>query len=120
VKRVYRVFKYDLPLSSAPGEVMMFRLPAGAKILKVAEQGSDPLVGPRLRVWALIDPEEKLQELRYAVTAGTGHEIEVTTLSSQSWDYTDTVMCLGGELVVHVWISRPTPVDAVEVSADNV
>lgn len=113
------VYKYDLPLTSAPGEVLPLRLPAGAKILKVGEQGADPLLGPRLFVWALVDPEEKLQELRYVVTVGTGHKFEVTTLSKRGWDYQDTVMCLGSRLVIHVWISKPTGSDSVEVNADN-
>ena len=115
-----KVFKYDLPITSAPSEVVPIRLPAGAKILKVGEQGADPLLGPRLFIWALIDPEEKLQELRYVVTAGTGHGIELTSLSKHDWDFKDSVLALGGHLVIHVWISRPAGKCVVEVVADNV
>jgi hypothetical protein len=113
------VWKFDLPITSAPGEVLPLHLPARSKILKVAEQGADPLLGPRLFVWALVDPKEKLQELRYVVTAGTGHQFEVTTLSERDWDFKDSVMCLGGRLVIHVWISRPTGDVPIEVAADN-
>lgn len=119
-KPLLTVWKYDLPLTSAPGEVLPLRLPAGSKILKVAEQGADPLLGPRLFVWALVDPKEKLQELRYVVTVGTGHTFEITTLSERDWDYVDSVMCLGGRIVIHVWISRPEGSNAIEVVVDNV
>ena len=118
--QVRTVYKYDLPLTSAPGEVLPLRLPAGSKILSVKEQGADPLLGPRLFVWALVDPTEQLQELRYVVTVGTGHKFELTTLSERDWDYRDTVMCLGGRMVIHVWITKPTGSDVIEVSDDNV
>ncbi len=117
---ILTVWKYDLPITSAPGQVSPMRFPAGAKILKVAEQGADPLLGPRLFVWALVDPKETLQELRYVVTVGTGHEFGTATLSERDWDYVDSVMCLGGRMVLHVWISSPEGSDAVEVVADNV
>lgn len=117
--QIRKVFKYDLPLTSAPGEIVPIQLPSGSKILKVAEQGTDPLLGPRLFIWALVDPKETLNELRYVVTAGTGHEIELTTLSAKDWDYTDSILCLGGRLVIHVWISRADGNGGVEVSADN-
>lgn len=116
---IRKVFKYDLPLSSAPSEVIPIQLPAGSKILKVGEQGCDPLLGPRLFIWALVDPNETLQELRYVVTAGTGHEIELTTLSKRDWDYEESVLCLNGRLVIHVWVSRADGKGGVEVSADN-
>jgi len=117
---IRKVFKYDLPITSAPSEIVPIRLPAGAKILKVGEQGADPLLGPRLFIWALVDPKETLQELRYVVTAGTGHEIELTTLSDKDWDFQDSIMCLGSRLVLHVWISRAEGKGGVEVSVDNV
>lgn len=117
--RMTTVYKYDLPLSSAPAEVLPLRLPVGAKILKVGEQGADPLNGPRFFVWAQVDPEETFQELRYVVTAGTGHKFEITTLSKRDWDYQETVLALGGALVVHVWISRPEGSSAKQVAADN-
>lgn len=114
------IWKYDLPITSAPGEVLPLRLPAGSKILKVGEQGADPLLGPRVFVWALVDPKEKLEETRYVVTAGTGHELEFTTLSTRDWDYTDSISCLGGRLMLHVWVSRPVGKDDYpEVTADN-
>jgi hypothetical protein len=113
------VWKFDLPLTSTPSEVLPLRLPAGARILKVGEQGADPILGPRFFVWALVDPDEKLQELRYVVTAGTGHKMEITTLADKTWDHVETVMALGGRLVVHVWISRPEGKGGIEVAADN-
>jgi len=113
------VWKFELPITSAPSEIVPFRLPAGAKILRVAEQGAEPLLGPQLFVWALVDPEESLQELRYVVTAGTGHEMELTTLSNHDWEHQETVLALGGRLVIHAWISVPVGKDAVEVAADN-
>lgn len=117
--RLTTVHKFDLPITSAPSEVIPLRLPAGAKILKVGEQGADPELGPRLFVWAQVDPEETLQELRYVVTVGTGHQFEITTLSKRDWDHRETVLALGGRLVLHVWISRPEGSDAPQVAADN-
>jgi len=117
--QIRKVLKYDLPMTSAPGEVTPIMLPAGSKILKVAEQGIDPLLGPQLFIWALVDPDETLQELRYVITAGTGHAIELTTLSSKDWDFKDSILCIGGRFVMHVWISRPAGV-APEVVAINV
>lgn len=115
------VWKFDLPISSAPGEILPLQLPAGSKILKVGEQGEHPLIGPRLFVWALVDPNEQFHELRYVVSVGTGHKFELTTLSERDWDYKDTVFCMNNNLVVHVWISRPDGKHKgrVEVSADN-
>ena len=118
--QIRKVFKYDLPMTSSPSEVIPLKLPAGAKILKVGEAGGDPLQGPRFFIWALVDPAENLQELRYVVTAGTGHEIELTSLSSKDWEFTDSILSMGGRLVVHVWISRPDGKPFVEISADNV
>jgi hypothetical protein len=117
--RLLSVHKYDLPITSAPGEIIPIRLPAGSKILKVGEQGEDPLLGPRLFIWALVDPDESLQELRYVVTVGTGHKFEITTLSKRDWDYRETVLAMGGRLVIHVWVSRPEGSDAAQVAADN-
>lgn len=121
--RLLAVHKYDLPLTSSPAEVLPIKLPAGAKILKVGEQvGADPssaLLGPRLFIWALVDPEETFEELRYVVTTGTGHRFEITTLSNRDWDYQNTVLALGGALVIHVWISRPEGSNAPQVTADN-
>jgi len=115
------VYKYDLPLTSSPGEVLPIKLPAGAKILSVGEQGADPLLGPRFFVWALVDPDEKFEELRYVVTVGTGHKMEITTLSERDWDHQETVMALGGRLVIHVWISKAEGIDACpDVTVDNV
>jgi hypothetical protein len=115
-----KVFKYDLPLTSAPSEAIPFKLPAGSKILKVAEQGIDPMLGPHFCVWALVDPSENLEELRYVVTAGTGHEIALTTLSDKDWEFNDSVLAMGGRFVLHVWISYPEGKGGSEVAADNV
>jgi len=100
------VYKYELPITSAPSEVIPLDLPKGARLLKVGEQGADPMLGPRLFVWALIDPAEKETERRYVLTAGTGHQIELTALN-RSWALQETVLCLGGRLVLHVWITHP-------------
>jgi hypothetical protein len=121
VGEVRTVYKYDLPMGSVPGEIHPIRLPAGSKILKVGEQTPrDALDGPSLFIWVLIDPQEKFQELRYVVTAGTGHEIELTKLSERDWDYNDTVLCSNG-IVVHVWVSRPEGKQkgVIEVSGNN-
>lgn len=112
------VWKFPLPLTSTTSEIHPLRMPAGSKLLQVAEQGSTS-TGPNVFVWALVDPDEPLQELRYVVMAGTGHSIEKSGFSAHDWDLSETVMCLGGRFVLHVWISRPVGKDAVEVSSDN-
>ena len=114
------VYKYDLPLTSAPCETLPIKLPCGAQILRVGEQGADPLLGPRLFIWALVDPDEQEEEQRYVLTAGTGHKIEVGALS-QRWAYQETVICLGGQLVVHVWITQPepAPLPCIEMSQQD-
>jgi hypothetical protein len=121
--RLLTVHKYDLPMSSAPAEILPLRLPAGAKILRVSEQvglSEQPYgAGPRLYVWALVDPEEQFQELRYVVTVDTDRDFALTKLSSRDWEHQTSVLALNGSIMIHVWISRPEGSDTKQVSADN-
>ena len=117
--RTLSVYKYELPLTESPGDLVALRLPAGAKIMKVAQQGADPILGPRVFVWVLVDPQEQHQELRHVVTAGTGHAIPEASLLAKDWDYVDTILTMGGAMVIHVWISTPEGKGGPEVAADN-
>lgn len=113
------VFKYPLPLSNQPGDALPLMLPFGAKILKVAGQQEDPVRGPKFMVWALIDPKETFHDLRHVITAGTGHTIPTDALAARTWEYTDSILAMGGQFVLHVWISASEGKRSTEVSAGN-
>jgi hypothetical protein len=125
------VYKYKLPLTNSPGEIVKLHLPVNAVILKVDQQGGDPVLGPHFWVWALVDPDEKLNEIREVLTAGTGHTIPKTALDRIHQrdtfppigrkTFQETVLAMNGQLVIHIWISQAVgKVAPVEVSADNV
>lgn len=120
------VYKYELPLTNDPGQIVKIHLPVGAVILRVAQQGRvDPIIGPEFFVWALVDPDEKLNEIREVLTAGTGHVIPKASLDRIHQrvayppigrkTFQETCFAMAGSLVIHIWISAPV----VEVSADG-
>lgn len=102
------VRKFDLSTTSAPFEIQPLRLPAGARILRVGEQGEDPLHGPRIFVWIEVDPTEECHELRYVVTFGQAHaDQEHLVFQKHDWVLRQTLSALGGCMVMQVWISAP-------------
>lgn len=124
------VYKYELPLTDEPGGIAKVYLPVGAEVLSVDQQGLDPILGPRLFIWALVDPDEKLNATHEVLTAGTGHVIPKDALDQVHQRNTypplgrktfqQTVLAFGGQMVIHVWISAPVGTSAaVEVTADN-
>lgn len=100
--------KFDLPTTSAPFEIQPLRLPAGARVLRVGEQGDAPLQGPRLFVWVEVDPAEERHELRYVVVMDQAQaEQDQPALAGQRWAHKQAVDALCGSMVMHVWVSAP-------------
>lgn len=114
------VWKFRIPLTNNPGDVVPLTLPKGARLLKIGTQGSNPVEGPAFWVWALVDPEEKEKETREVLTAGTGHQIPQASLDRVHQrdifpplgrkTLQETILALDGRLVVHIWISQPVTV----------
>lgn len=101
------VKRFLIPPANSPGEPVVMELPKGAQIMKVIGQ-SDPLAGVALFLWALVDPYVKLTEWRTVITAGTGHHLAAEAFKGVTWDFTDTISVMGGRMLVHVWISKPS------------
>lgn len=84
------VYKYDVPMQ----DNVTLSLPKGARVLKIAPQGQD------LKLWALVDPEEKKHmQVRFSIH-GTGHPVDPTDKV-----FIDTVFLTirGHDLVFHVF-----------------
>lgn len=85
-----KVFKYEMPLN----DYFDLDLPRGAKILKVDTQFDLP------QLWALVDPDESIMEMRKFRFAGTGHPI-VEEL--EKLEFIDTFQMRDGNLIFHVF-----------------
>lgn len=72
------------------------RMPIGAEILCVAEQGD------RLYLWALVDPDAET-EARAFVAYGTGHHIS----NPERLRFVGTALLCAGNLVLHVFEEAP-------------
>lgn len=97
------VWKFQIPVEGGTIE-----LPAGSKLLKVADQQHESYVnpGPSLQLWALVNPDAQRKEQRDVLVRGTGHSIDSKLFDHRSdWELQDTILCMGGRLVLHVWIS---------------
>ena len=79
-----KIFKYEL----LPKSEIVLWLPKGAQLLSVQTQNSIPCL------WAMVDPNAKLEERRLRF-AGTGHFIE-----PGEYKFIDTFQM--GSLVFHV------------------
>lgn len=100
------VYKYPLE-PNYNGKPTGIVLPLGATVLRIAEQGKG-----KVMLWVLIDPEEEDQEVRLWHVIGTGenteHLPEVSNYGTQKgFAHQETVLCLGGTLVLHYWVSHP-------------
>lgn len=82
------VYKYML------GQVSAIKMPKGAQILTVKEQGDE------IFLWALVDPLAE-SEQRNFVVFGTGHEIY--DYAEDGMKYLGTVHLDSGRLVFHVF-----------------
>ena len=109
------VWKFPIKLPEGPpGTKSTLELPAGAKVLTIAEQGLCPAsFGPQYYLWALVDTETKKKETRKVLVIGTGHEFpsnvftEPAPAPSPAYVYQNTVLSMKGRLVFHFWVSKP-------------
>jgi hypothetical protein len=78
----------------APIVRQVVRVPTGAEIIHVAEQGG------HVCMWYLCDESAPLEDREVAI-AGTGHaEVQ------EDWTYLGTAMMQGGRLVLHAFEVR--------------
>ena len=95
------VYKYELIVPDGPpGTLGRVRVPRGAEVRRVAEQGRG-----RFFAWAVVDPSKKDTILVEFLALGTGHEFDPELLELR-WKHKETVLALGGALVVHFWIGK--------------
>ena len=90
-----RVFKYLLRVS---GDLVVLRMPKGARILTVHSQRE--LSGRNgLCIWALVDPGQTILERRTFRVAATGHEVA----DIQNKRFIGTVFLYSGSIVFHIF-----------------
>ncbi len=106
------VWKFPLPLPEGPsGTMLTLELPAGATILKIAEQGRGNFF-----LWALVCTSVTKKEKRLVLPVGTGHEFSAKALADIAliaaeggkvipFAHQETVLAVGGSFVVHFWVS---------------
>lgn len=82
------VYKYKLEKEAHATDL---NLPFGAQVLSAKEQYGD------VCIWAAVDTGIKVTVPRRFVTVGTGHIVPPHAY------FIDTVMLMGGSLVVHVF-----------------
>lgn len=88
------VYKYTL---ASLDDVVSLDMPAGARVLYVAEQYGT------ICLWALVDTNAPTELRRFRI-AGTGHPITM-----DAGPYIGSVMHRSGSLVFHVFDSGPLP-----------
>ncbi len=71
------------------------KMPMGAEILTCQMQGSQPCL------WALVDPEEQIEN-RTIFVFGTGHKVD----DKYRISYVATIQIDGGSLIFHVFQER--------------
>lgn len=86
-----RVYKYEVPIQ----DQFALQLPVGAQVLTVQTQYGD---APRL--WALVDADSAVTELRSFILRGTGHDIEEPV---DRLIHCGTFQLQDGALVFHVF-----------------
>lgn len=89
------IYKYDIPVTDR----QTLRLPAGAKILHVADQAQKIGV---LQVWALVEPNA-LPESREIVIVGTGDPVPEVPEGAGYLNFIGTTIQAKGALVWHVF-----------------
>lgn len=92
------IWKYSLTV----GRRQEVSMPRGAEILTVKCQKISQ--ADSIEVWALVDSEKRQDEKHVFSVYGTGHEV-----SSEKHAYLDTVVCLDGDLVWHVFHYKMPP-----------
>ena len=83
------IWKFPIPFA----DTFSIDMPAGAKLLHVAEQHRD------VCLWALVNPTAP-KEPRYFCIAGTGHPIDTPC---QQLQYVGTFLLESGRLVFHLF-----------------
>lgn len=86
------IWKYSLTVE----ERQVVKMPTGAEILTVKCQNIH--LADSIEVWALVDPNRRQDEEHVFSVYGTGHPV-----SSERHAYLDSVVCLDGALVWHVF-----------------
>lgn len=87
-----KIFKYPILVT----DVQSLEMPAGAKVLSIAEQHE------RVCIWALVDPSAPIV-LRRLVIHGTGHQADDIV----GMQFVGTFISHGGTLVFHAFIESP-------------
>ena len=115
------VWKFRLRLPEGPpGTLFHVDIPLGSTILRVGEQGP-----AEFYLWALVGlASNELQgmERRTVLAVGTGHEFTAEPLKdigliaagqnkADLFAHQETVLAIGGRLVIHFWISHGVALD---------
>lgn len=87
------IYKYTIAILDKQEVVM----PLGSKILTVQEQNG------KLRLWAMVDTDTKVKEIRGIAIYGTGNPMDS---HMETFKYITTVQQHGGCLVWHVFEQR--------------
>lgn len=90
------VWKYDIGMPGAPFAVQM---PRRACVVSVHVQGEQP------RMWAIVDPEQPLEQRVFVVVA-TGATIPDTKVGAVA-AFVGTFLVGGGDLVFHLFEVKP-------------
>lgn len=85
------IWKYKLEVN----DDQQISMPKDAKILTVQSQNEMPCL------WALVNPYETEEELRYIEMYGTGSSVECNAGTER--EYISTFQMMGGEIVFHVF-----------------
>jgi hypothetical protein len=93
-----KIFKYRLM------DADYLTVPAGSKILPVAEQRND------IVIYALVDPDVKEKTIYSFLVTGTGHEIEEDL---NDYRFLGTVSLLAGSFMFHIFIKPEKCVEGV-------
>ena len=87
------IWKYTVSINGAT-----VRMPAGARLLHVADQNGDPMT---VEVWAEVDPDVDVVD-RVFVVVGTGHPYD-TEVQGRTLTYVGTAVTARGHLVWHLF-----------------
>lgn len=89
-----KILKY--PIEIFPGKEII-KLPKNSRVLSCKAQGNLPFL------WALTDPDETEKESWEITKMYTGNNYN---LLHESDTFLDTVLCMNGELVIHVFYKK--------------
>ncbi len=90
-----KVYKYTLGF----GDMVRVYLPKNSKILKIDQQHKSLEQDKLLYIWALVDVDEKENEVRTFRISGTGHEID----DSLNLEFITTISTFSDNLIWHIF-----------------